>query len=109
MIVHRPGWLDPKDSAYYLGYFLTSWNRLYDLYDKASDAFRAPYDRTVARALRRPAQLIGADAASRNDGSMPACSARLNAIAAWPPCENPFAEDLFEFLHAALGLGSPTT
>jgi hypothetical protein len=42
------GRLDPKDSAYYIGYLLTSWNRLYHLYDKASDAFRAPYDRTVA-------------------------------------------------------------
>ena len=27
---------------------LTSWNRLYHLYDKTSDAFRAPFDRTVA-------------------------------------------------------------
>ncbi|POM25758.1 Secretory lipase [Actinomadura rubteroloni] len=42
------GTLDPKASAYYLAYFLTSWNRLYHLYGSASEVFRAPYDTTVA-------------------------------------------------------------
>jgi acetyl esterase/lipase len=39
--------LDPTDSAYYLAYALTSWNRLYHLYDNPAEAFRSPYDRTV--------------------------------------------------------------
>jgi hypothetical protein len=42
------GAIDPKDAAYYVTYFLTAWNRLYHLYGKASDVFRAPYDKTVA-------------------------------------------------------------
>jgi len=42
------GTLDPKESAFYLGYVLTAWNRLYHLYADASDAFQAPYDKTVA-------------------------------------------------------------
>jgi len=42
------GQLDPIESAYYIGYVFTAWNRLYHLYDKPSDVFRAPYDKTVA-------------------------------------------------------------
>ncbi|MBN9620719.1 MAG: hypothetical protein J0H43_13475 [Actinobacteria bacterium] len=42
------GTLDQRDSAFYLSYFLTAWNRLYHLYGSVSEVFRAPYDRTVA-------------------------------------------------------------
>jgi dienelactone hydrolase len=42
------GQLDPTDSAFYMGYMLTAWNRTYHLYDKPSEAFNAPYDKTVA-------------------------------------------------------------
>ncbi|WP_161104937.1 lipase family protein [Actinomadura rayongensis] len=42
------GTLDPKASAYYLAYFLTSWNRLYHLYGTNAEVFRTPYDTTVA-------------------------------------------------------------
>jgi hypothetical protein len=42
------GQLDPTESAFYLGYVFTAWNRLYHLYDKPGDVFRAPYDKTVA-------------------------------------------------------------
>lgn len=31
----------------YLAYFVTSWNRLYGLYDSPTQAFRAPYDKEV--------------------------------------------------------------
>ncbi|MCZ4101339.1 MULTISPECIES: lipase family protein [Streptomyces] len=41
------GRLDPAIAAYYLGYFTTSWNRLYPLYGSTSEAFLPPYDRTV--------------------------------------------------------------
>lgn len=33
---------------YYMGYVLTSWNRIYHLYAKPSDAFRAPYASKMA-------------------------------------------------------------
>jgi hypothetical protein len=42
------GQLDPTESAFYLGYVFTAWNRLYHLYDNPSEVFAAPYDKTVA-------------------------------------------------------------
>lgn len=36
-------------SSLYLAYFTTAWNRLYGLYDTPSEAFRAPYDKTVEK------------------------------------------------------------
>jgi hypothetical protein len=33
--------------SFYLSYFIIAWNRLYHLYDNPSEAFKAPYDRTV--------------------------------------------------------------
>lgn len=41
------GRLDPKDSAFYLGYALTSYNRIYHLYDDPAEVFRAPYASTM--------------------------------------------------------------
>ena len=41
------GRLDPPTASFYLAYFTTAWNRLTPLYHAPSEAFRAPYDRTV--------------------------------------------------------------
>ena len=40
----RSGEVDPKLATLYLGYLLTSWDHLHDLYDSPSEVFRAPYD-----------------------------------------------------------------
>ncbi|MEY9870729.1 hypothetical protein ABH931_000183 [Streptacidiphilus sp. MAP12-33] len=42
------GRLAPPTAAFYLAYVLTAWNRLHPLYHSPSEAFRAPYDRTLA-------------------------------------------------------------
>ncbi len=41
------GRVDPRNAAYYFGYWLTSMNRIHHLYDDPSEVFRAPYDTTV--------------------------------------------------------------
>ncbi|RAG86524.1 hypothetical protein DN069_06075 [Streptacidiphilus pinicola] len=41
------GRLAGPTAAFYLTYVLTSWNRLHPLYGSPSEAFRAPYDRTL--------------------------------------------------------------
>jgi acetyl esterase/lipase len=41
------GRLDPKEAVFYLGYWTTAMNRRYGLYDRPSQAFLPPYDRTV--------------------------------------------------------------
>ncbi len=41
------GRVDPHEAVVYLGYFVTSWNRAYHLYDSPSEAFQAPYDQSV--------------------------------------------------------------
>lgn len=41
------GRLDPPIATFYLAYLITAWNRLTPLYQAPSEAFRAPYDRTV--------------------------------------------------------------
>lgn len=41
------GRLDGFVATFYLAYAITAWNREYHLYDDASEAFRAPYDKTV--------------------------------------------------------------
>ncbi|MER7013361.1 lipase family protein [Saccharopolyspora sp. NPDC000359] len=41
------GRVDPRSAVVYLGYFVTSWNHAYHLYDSPSEAFRAPYDQTA--------------------------------------------------------------
>lgn len=43
------GRLAPENAVYYLGFALTAWNRIYHFYDKPSEAFRAPYDRTIEK------------------------------------------------------------
>jgi hypothetical protein len=42
------GRLAGPNAAFYLAYVLTAWNRLHPLYHSPSEAFRAPYDRTLA-------------------------------------------------------------
>ncbi|SEK68685.1 alpha/beta hydrolase family protein [Streptacidiphilus jiangxiensis] len=42
------GRLAPPTAAFYLAYVLTAWNRLHPLYHSPSEAFRAPYDKTLA-------------------------------------------------------------
>lgn len=42
------GRLGGPTSAFYLTYVLTAWNRLHPLYRSPSEAFRTPYDRTLA-------------------------------------------------------------
>jgi CTP:molybdopterin cytidylyltransferase MocA len=37
------GRLNPRDSAFYLAYALTAWNRIYHLYDDPAQVFRTPY------------------------------------------------------------------
>lgn len=41
------GRMDSVSATLYLAYAMTVWNREYKLYDKPSDAFRAPYDQVV--------------------------------------------------------------
>ncbi|MEU9831999.1 lipase family protein [Streptosporangium sp. NPDC048047] len=41
------GRLDGRSAAFYLGYWLTSMDRVYDLYRDPARAFRAPYDAKV--------------------------------------------------------------
>ena len=43
------GTLNPKDMAFYLGYWVTSMNRFHHLYTDPGQVFRAPYDTTVPR------------------------------------------------------------
>ncbi|MFC8625774.1 hypothetical protein [Streptomyces anulatus] len=38
-------------SSLYLAYFSTAWQRMYGMYDSPSDAFRAPFDKTVESLL----------------------------------------------------------
>ena len=42
------GRLDGRSAAFYLSYAIVAWNREYGLYDDPAEAFRAPFDRTVA-------------------------------------------------------------
>jgi Secretory lipase len=39
--------LFPKAKVVYVSYLLVSWNRLYGLYERPSEVFRAPYHRTI--------------------------------------------------------------
>lgn len=39
--------LFPKAKVIYLSYLLVSWNRLYGLYERPSEVFKAPYHRTI--------------------------------------------------------------
>jgi pimeloyl-ACP methyl ester carboxylesterase len=41
------GQLSQAEATYYITYLLTSWNRIYHLYDKPSEAFQKPYDTTL--------------------------------------------------------------
>lgn len=41
------GRLDGRSAAFYLAYWLTSMDRVYDLYDNPARVFRKPYDTTV--------------------------------------------------------------
>lgn len=41
------GRLDGTSATLYLGYAITSWNRVHRLYDTPAEVFRAPYDRVV--------------------------------------------------------------
>ncbi|MFI6347192.1 dienelactone hydrolase family protein [Streptomyces sp. NPDC050560] len=43
----RDDTLDPKEAVFYLGYWITSMNRLHHLYDSPSEAFLPPYDDTA--------------------------------------------------------------
>ncbi len=43
------GQLDPAIQSYYVGYVLTTWNRIYGLYKSPAEAFRAPYANEMAR------------------------------------------------------------
>ena len=38
------GRLDGPSAAFYLGYAMVAWNRVYHLWDSPAEAFRAPYD-----------------------------------------------------------------
>jgi hypothetical protein len=41
------GRLDGRSATFYLGYVMVSWHRQYGLWNSPSEAFRAPYDRTI--------------------------------------------------------------
>jgi len=41
------GQIAPKSATLYLPYFLLAWNRIYHLYQRPAQAFRAPYDHTM--------------------------------------------------------------
>ena len=41
------GQIAPRSATRYLPYFLLAWNRIYHLYQRPSQAFRAPYDHTM--------------------------------------------------------------
>ncbi|MEU0485928.1 acetylxylan esterase [Streptosporangium sp. NPDC006013] len=45
------GRLDGRSAAFYLAYWLTSMDRVYDIYQKPSEAFRSPYDAKVTGLL----------------------------------------------------------
>ncbi|MFI6602969.1 alpha/beta hydrolase family protein [Nonomuraea sp. NPDC050536] len=45
------GELDGRSAAFYLAYWLTSMDRIYDLYQNPSEAFRPPYDANVTDLL----------------------------------------------------------
>ncbi|WP_125646133.1 S9 family peptidase [Nonomuraea sp. WAC 01424] len=45
------GRLDGRSAAFYLAYWLTSMDRVYDVYDEPSEAFRPPYDAKVTDLL----------------------------------------------------------
>lgn len=42
-----PVQLSQIDSAFYLAYFLTAWQRVYHIYSDPSAVFQAPYDKTI--------------------------------------------------------------
>jgi acetyl esterase/lipase len=42
-----PGALDPKESVLYIGYWLTSMNRLHHFYGSPGEFFQKPYDATI--------------------------------------------------------------
>jgi hypothetical protein len=41
------GQIAPRSATLYLPYFILAWNRIYRLYQRPAQAFRAPYDRTM--------------------------------------------------------------
>lgn len=41
------GQVHPKVSVFYMSYFFTAWDRLYDLYDEPGELIQAPYDQTI--------------------------------------------------------------
>ena len=41
------GQIAPKSATFYLPYLLLAWNRIYHLYQRPAEAFRAPFDRTM--------------------------------------------------------------
>jgi hypothetical protein len=41
------GQIAPKSATFYLPYLILAWNRIYHLYQRPSQAFRAPYDHTM--------------------------------------------------------------
>jgi hypothetical protein len=43
------GQIAPKSATFYLPYLLLAWNRIYHLYQRPAQAFRAPYDHTMPR------------------------------------------------------------
>ncbi|MFC7648696.1 alpha/beta hydrolase family protein [Streptosporangium lutulentum] len=43
------GGLDDRSATFYLAYWLTSMDRLHNLYDHPAQAFRAPYDKKVTK------------------------------------------------------------
>ncbi|MER6950113.1 hypothetical protein ABT294_39460 [Nonomuraea sp. NPDC000554] len=45
------GTLDGRSAAFYLAYWLTSMDRVYDIYQEPSEAFRPPYDAKVTDLL----------------------------------------------------------
>jgi dienelactone hydrolase len=41
------GQITPRSATFYLPYLLLAWNRIYHLYQRPAQAFRAPYDHTM--------------------------------------------------------------
>ena len=41
------GQIAPRSATYYLPYWLLAWNRIYHLYQRPEQVFRAPYDHTM--------------------------------------------------------------
>jgi acetyl esterase/lipase len=45
------GGLDDRSATFYLAYWLTSMDRIYNLYDTPAQAFRPPYDKKITKLL----------------------------------------------------------